>query len=84
MAKLKLALDALDVQSFDTDGGRGRTGTVHGHDTVQTEWCTGYPDCISRGCATPKETCYGSCGCTQGCGGASSPNECVSYPNDCA
>jgi hypothetical protein len=69
MRKLKLDLDALDVDSFDTGDEHGRSGTVRGHDTVETEWCTGYPDCgvSQRGCQTPRNTCYGSCGCTQGC-----------------
>ena len=68
MRKLKLDIDNLDVDSFDT-GEHGRSGTVRGHDTVETEWCTGYPDCgvSRRGCQTPHNTCYGSCGCTQGC-----------------
>ena len=75
MAKLRLELDTLNVQSFDTDGGRDRKGTVHGHDTVETEWCTGYPYCISKRCATPHDTCYGSCGCT---------NNCESQPGVCS
>ncbi len=69
MKKLTLKLDDLNVTSFDTGDGHGRNGTVHGHDTVETEWCTGYPDCgvSQRGCQTPRNTCYGSCGCTEGC-----------------
>lgn len=63
MHKLKLQMEALQVESFDTDG----RGTVQGHDTVETEWCTGYPYCLSRKCKTPNDTCYGSCGCTEGC-----------------
>ncbi len=63
MRKLTLQIDALQVESFDTNG----RGTVHGHDTMETEWCTGYPYCLSRKCQTPNDTCYGSCGCTQGC-----------------
>ena len=68
MAKLTLKLDNLKVESFVTGDDLRRSGTVRGHDTVETEWCTGYPDCISRrGCQTPHNTCYGSCGCTNGC-----------------
>ena len=68
MRKLTLEIDNLDVQSFDTgaDGGRG---TVRGRDSaeLETEWCTGYPDCLSKQCATPADTCNDSCGCTDTC-----------------
>ncbi|HEX8696693.1 MAG TPA: hypothetical protein VF746_30020 [Longimicrobium sp.] len=67
MGKLRLRLDDLKVDSFDAGDGRGRSGTVRGHDTVETEWCTGYPECISKKCQTPRNTCYGSCGCTENC-----------------
>jgi len=68
MRKLTLKLDELAVDSFDTAGANSGRGTVQGNDTVQTEWCTGYPDCISKPqCHTPHDTCYGSCGCTNGC-----------------
>ena len=70
MRKLTLNVEKLKVDSFETvDEDRAR-GTVRAHDTVETEWCTGYPDCISKGhqCQTPNDTCYGSCGCTNGCG----------------
>ncbi|HEU0300127.1 MAG TPA: hypothetical protein VFR37_11745 [Longimicrobium sp.] len=70
MRKLTLKLENLDVESFDT-GGEGRNGTVQGHDTIETEWCTGYghPGCnvSKRGCQTPNYTCYGTCGCSEGC-----------------
>lgn len=71
MKKLTLKLDDLNVTSFDTGDGHGRDGTVHGNDTVETEWCTGYghPGCnvSRRGCQTPQNTCYGTCGCSNGC-----------------
>ena len=67
MRKLTLKLDDLSVESFDTGSEHRRSGTVRGHDTVETEWCTGYPECISKKCQTPNDTCFGSCGCTQGC-----------------
>ena len=66
MDKLRLTLDHLKVDSFETGDGRGK-GTVRGHDTIETEWCTGYPDCISKKCKTPYDTCYGTCGCTENC-----------------
>lgn len=68
MRKLNLRLDNLKVDSFQTGDQRG-IGTVRGHDTIETEWCTGYPDCISKRCQTPYDTCYGSCGCTNNCHG---------------
>ena len=76
MGKLTLQIDELKVDSFQTGGGDPRGGTVRGHDTVETEWCTGYPDCgvSRRGCQTPHNTCYGSCGCTNGC--ATQPGDC--------
>jgi hypothetical protein len=75
MGKLTLKIDSLKVDTFETGDEVRRSGTVHGHDTVETEWCTGYPDCISKpGCQTPHNTCYGSCGCTNGCG--TQPGDC--------
>jgi len=75
MGKLTLKIDDLRVDSFDTGDDYRRRGTVRGHDTVETEWCTGYPDCgVSKpACQTPRDTCFGSCGCTAGCG-ADTPN----------
>jgi hypothetical protein len=67
MGKLSLKIENLKVDSFNT-GAEGRNGTVRAHDTVETEWCTGYPDCgVSKKCQTPHDTCYGTCGCTQNC-----------------
>jgi hypothetical protein len=71
MGKLTLKIENLKVDSFATGDEMSRNGTVRGHDTIETEWCTGYPDCISRKgveCQTPNYTCYGSCGCTNNCG----------------
>lgn len=67
MGKLRLELDDLTVESFETGDEQRRRGTVQGHDTVETEWCTGYPDCLSKRCQTPNDTCYGTCGCTENC-----------------
>lgn len=67
MGKLTLKVENLAVESFDTGDEQGRRGTVRGNDTVATEWCTGYPDCISKFCQTKFDTCYGTCGCTQNC-----------------
>jgi hypothetical protein len=72
MRKLSLKLDDLQVDSFQT-GNAGRKGTVAGFDTIETEWCTGFghPGChISKPqCQTPNNTCYGTCGCSDGCPG---------------
>ncbi len=69
MAKLTLKIESLRVDSFATGDPRARCGTVRGNDTVETEWCTGYPDCgvSQQGCQTPRRTCYGTCGCTENC-----------------
>jgi hypothetical protein len=71
MGKLTLKIDSLKVDSFQTGDEHRRMGTVHGHDTIETEWCTGYgyPGCnvSKRNCQTPYNTCNGSCGCTEGC-----------------
>jgi hypothetical protein len=72
MSKLTLKIDDLKVDSFATGDEHDRRGTVHGNDTVETEWCTGYghPGCnISKRpqCQTPYDTCYGTCGCSNGC-----------------
>ena len=70
MRKLTLKLDNLKVDSFQTGADARLNGTVRGHDTIETEWCTGYPDCgVSKPrCQTPYDTCYGTCGCSNGCG----------------
>jgi hypothetical protein len=77
MRKLTLDIDKLEVDSFDTGNAKGR-GTVRGNDTIYTEWCTGYPDCgVSKpNCQTPADTCYGSCGCTNGCPVWTEPPRC--------
>lgn len=71
MRKLTLSLDALDVQSFDTEplAARGR-GTVHGRgilvgDRIDAQT---HPDCPSPLCQdTPLASCDGTCG-APGCG----------------
>jgi hypothetical protein len=76
MRKLTLQIDSLQVESFDT-GENGGRGTVRGNDTVVTEFCTGYPDCVSKPyCQTPKDTCFQSCGCTNGCPQHTQPPKC--------
>lgn len=62
MKKMKLSLDVLQVESFDTASFEKRTGTVRG--AAQTEWntCIGYGDTCNGG-----ETCWDSCGGTCRC-----------------
>ena len=69
MGKLTLKIDELQIDSFDTGDEQAERGTVRGNDTIETEWCTGYPDCgVSKPqCQTPHFTCYGTCGCTEHC-----------------
>jgi hypothetical protein len=55
MAKLKLHLDALSVESFDTTGAEKAKGTVFG------EQCTCYTQCTCPGCPTCDNTCAYTC-----------------------
>lgn len=56
MKKLALEMDALRVESFVTQEGDARRGTVCGHDdTMETEDCSHYT-CIFATCLTIK-TC---------------------------
>jgi hypothetical protein len=56
MKKLKLSLDALEVQSFTTASGAPRRGTVHGE-----QQCTCYT-CTCPNCETCNATCPETCG----------------------
>lgn len=51
MRKLKLSLDSLQVESFDTDASQSMRGTVAGRAV------TDYPD----ECVTPAGTCFKNC-----------------------
>jgi hypothetical protein len=54
--KLKLDLDALQVESFDT------TSAGHRHDgTVFGQQCTCYTQCTCPGCPTCDASCNGTC-----------------------
>lgn len=63
MNKLRLQLDDLSVESFDTTAARGEKGTVFG------EQCTCYTVCTCPGCATCDATCPQTCD-DAGCGGS--------------
>ncbi len=70
MHKLKLDLDRLIVESFDTDAsGIARRGTVRGH----SGFSVGAFTCVVNTCDSCYDTCY-SCGgsCGAGCTGGNS------------
>ncbi len=63
--KLKLSLDDLAVDSFDTTRADTHKGTVFG------EQCTCYTNCTCPGCPTCDASCNGTCGgtCDASCNG---------------
>jgi hypothetical protein len=65
MKKLRLQLEELCVDSFDTTPVRRENGTVFG------EQCTCYTNCTCPGCPTCDASCNGSCGasCNGTCDG---------------
>jgi hypothetical protein len=75
MNKLKLHLDDLQVDTFQTTPVRKTKGTVFGEQcTCHTQCtCPGCPTCYASCDGTCAATCYGSCGGTcdatcDGCG----------------
>lgn len=64
--KLKLELENLVVDSFDTEAAHGRQGTVFGDECTCPTNCTcpGCPTCEATGCDpnTCDVSCYGTCG----------------------
>jgi hypothetical protein len=90
MNKLKLNLDELSVESFDTTRAEKEKGTVFG------EQCTCYTQCTCPGCPTCANynTCNATCGATcantcddatcVGCGGTDySACDCTQYDATC-
>jgi hypothetical protein len=63
-AKLKLNLDELTVDTFNTETARRPSGTVFG------EQCTCYTNCTCPGCPTCYASCNGTCeaSCNGTCG----------------
>ncbi|HYW11389.1 MAG TPA: hypothetical protein VE871_05510 [Longimicrobium sp.] len=53
--KLKLSLDELTIDSFDTTRPAAKNGTVFG------EQCTCYTQCTCPGCPTCYASCNGTC-----------------------
>jgi len=58
MRKVKLQLESLVVETFETSAVEGPGGTVHGHD--RTEACTNTcgNSCFNTACTCPE---YGTC-----------------------
>ena len=73
--KLKLDLDQLAVDTFDTSASEKPRGTVFG------EQCTCYTQCTCPGCPTCDASCNGTCGhtCQASCYGT-----CENTCNTCA
>jgi hypothetical protein len=70
--KLKLQLDQLNVDSFNTSTPRSEKGTVFG------EQCTCYTECTCPGCPTCDATCAYTCD-DASCGGTC---DCTYEPGD--
>jgi hypothetical protein len=75
MRKLKLDLDHLTVESFDTAPREKEKGTVIG------EQCTCYTQCTCPGCPTCDNTCPATCAftcddpsCAESCAGSCAPD----------
>ena len=66
MKKMKLSLDDLKVESFQTtpEGGGGGDGTVFGYISCDLTICA---ECPPGGCPTQDPSCNGTCG--QSCNG---------------
>jgi hypothetical protein len=92
MKKIRLDLDSLSIESFDTTGAADARGTVAGHATYQAycsygltcvDSCEGTCDgsCVSE-CGTCGATGCGSCGATY-CGTCVDPSCCPTYCGTC-
>lgn len=80
MKKIRLQLDALAVESFETTAAEKAKGTVFG------EECSCLTDCTCPGCPTCDNTCPLSCNGTCNeftCGGDDTclDSPCQTYPN---
>lgn len=62
MQKLKLDVENLRVDSFKTSSERSGSGTVRGHDSYDTYWCTAPMSADSRCPREPSWTVKGT-GC---------------------
>jgi hypothetical protein len=77
--KLKLDLDDLTVDSFDTSRPAPKSGTVFG------EQCTCYTNCTCPGCPTCDASCNGTCGgtCEASCNGTCAGGTCGASCDSC-
>jgi hypothetical protein len=83
MNKLKLDLDELKVESFDTDGSSRAVGTVHAH-APPTYWCDSADCQTDWSCEGGASMCYQICSATHG-GSCSCPqNSCSCPENSCS
>jgi hypothetical protein len=69
MKKLRLELDELTVESFDTSAVDRGEGTVRGHDNLETRLsCRGDNSCLETGCDTCDNSLdYCTCRCSYEC-----------------
>jgi len=64
--KLRLDIDALKVEAFDTADGVAHHGTVHGHESLScfVSWCEpSCHECPSEGSCSGPQVCL--CGVTE-------------------
>ena len=80
MNKLKLRLDDLRIDSFDTTAPQKAKGTVFG------EQCTCYTQCTCPGCPTCDASCNGTCdaSCNGTCGATCNDTCAASCYGTCA
>ena len=81
MKKLRLKLDELQVESFETDAVRAARGTVEGNEEYTYVTCPTAPECRTPGyasCAMTRcqEDCSSEPVCSGTCGGTGVPTAC--------
>jgi hypothetical protein len=96
MAKIKLRIDALEVETFQTSGEAGTKGTVFGNDTLSHDtWCGAWGcdstqlqimcTCTVQPENTCDHSCAGTCNgvddtCNWGCPGYTEDAHCPTNP----
>jgi hypothetical protein len=72
--KIKLDLEALEIDSFETAAGGSARGTIEGYYTYAVDGCT----------YAPQATCdaEASCGAVSACDGCYYSQACTADPND--
>jgi hypothetical protein len=63
MRKIRLDIEDLTVESFDTADQEKSAGTVHGHETEDWGCNSEFSNCATcvEGCPRDTMTCFGSC-----------------------